>query len=139
MFSIFLYGKAADGALFEDVASQQKSFVSVLVGVAIDKGLIDVDKPVSDYLGVGWSKATPDQEKQIRVINVLQMNSGLDEKFACVAPAGTQFFYNTAVYAISKRILTAASKLSRSEEQTSELHALMRRSYADSCLKKTKN
>src|SRR3546814_16547509 len=40
------------------------------------------------------------------------MNSGLDEKFACVAPAGTQFFYNTAVYAISKRILTAASKLS---------------------------
>src|SRR3546814_19184830 len=59
MFAIFLYGKAADGALFEDVASQQKSFVSVLVGVAIDKGLIDVDKPVSDYLGVGWSTATP--------------------------------------------------------------------------------
>src|SRR3546814_8134253 len=57
MFAIFLYGKAADGALFEDVASQQKSFVSVLVGVAIDKGLIDVEKPVSDYLGVGWSKA----------------------------------------------------------------------------------
>src|SRR3546814_20237791 len=48
MFAIFLYGKAADGALFEDVASQQKSFVSVLVGVAIDKGLLDVDKPVSE-------------------------------------------------------------------------------------------
>src|SRR3546814_14780035 len=105
MFAIFLYGKAADGALFEDVASQQKSFVSVLVGVAIDKGLIDVDKPVSDYIGVGWSQATPDQEKQTRVINVLQMHSGLDEKFACVAQAATQSSYTTAVNAISKHIL----------------------------------
>src|SRR3546814_18426940 len=110
MVAIFLYGKAADGALFEDVASQQKSFVSVLVGVAIDKGLIDVDKPVSDYLGVGWSKATPDQEKQIRVINVPQMNSGLDEKFACVAPAGPHFSYRTAAQASSQRILTAERK-----------------------------
>ncbi len=110
-FSIFLYGKTANGALLEDVASQQKSFVAVLVGVAVDKGLIDVDRPVSDYLGAGWSKVSPAQEKQIRVINILQMNSGLDEKFGYVAPPGTQFFYNTAVYAVSKRILTAASKL----------------------------
>jgi CubicO group peptidase (beta-lactamase class C family) len=115
MFAIFLYGKTDSGALLEDVASQQKSFVSVLVGVAIDKGLIDIDKPVSDYLGAGWSKAAPAQEKQIRVIHILQMNSGLDEKFAYVAPAGTQFFYNTAAYALSKRILTAASKLSLDE------------------------
>jgi CubicO group peptidase (beta-lactamase class C family) len=110
-FSIFLYGKTASGALLEDVASQQKSFIAVLVAVAVDKGLIDVDRPVGDYLGAGWSKASPAQERQIRVINILQMNSGLDEKFAYVAPPGTQFFYNTAVYAVSKRILTAASKL----------------------------
>src|SRR3546814_7291191 len=68
MFAIFLYGKAADGALFEDVASQQKSFVSVLVGVAIDKGLIDVDKPVSDYLGVGRSEEhTSDLQSLMRI------------------------------------------------------------------------
>ncbi|SNS65153.1 serine hydrolase domain-containing protein [Sphingopyxis indica] len=110
MLAIFLYGKTADGALLEDVASQQKSFVSVLVGVAIDKGLIDVDRPVSDYIGTGWSRATPAQEKEIRVLHILQMNSGLDENFAYVAPAGTQFFYNTAVYAVAKRILTAAAR-----------------------------
>jgi CubicO group peptidase (beta-lactamase class C family) len=109
-FPLFVYGKASDGALLEDVASQQKSFVSVLIAVAIDKGLIDVEKPVSDYIGAGWSKATPEQEAKIRVIDVLHMASGLDEKFGYEAPAGTKFFYNTPVYAVSKRIVAAAAK-----------------------------
>jgi CubicO group peptidase (beta-lactamase class C family) len=110
MFSAFIYERTKEGALLEDVASQQKSFVSVLVAVAIDKGLIQVDKPVSDYIGAGWSKASPEQEAKIRLIDVLTMSSGLDEKFAYVAPSGTQFFYNTPVYAITKRVLTAAAK-----------------------------
>lgn len=110
-FPLFVYGKANDGALLEDVASQQKSFVSVLIAVAIDKGLINVEKPVSDYIGAGWSKATPEQESKIRVIDVLHMSSGLNEKFGFEAPAGTKFFYNTPVYAITKRIVSAAAKL----------------------------
>ncbi|WP_432769841.1 serine hydrolase domain-containing protein [Sphingopyxis sp.] len=112
MFAIFRYGQTDSGALFEDVASQQKSFIAILMAVAADKSLIDVDRPVSDYIGVGWSLATAEQERRIKVIHILQMNSGLDEKFAYVAPAGTQFLYNTPVYAVSKQILTKASKLS---------------------------
>lgn len=107
----FTYGKTADGALLEDVASQQKSFVSMLIAIAIDKGLIDVEKPVADYIGAGWSKASPEQEAAIRVIHLLNMASGLDERFGFVAPAGTQFFYNTPVYATTKRIVAAAAKL----------------------------
>lgn len=109
LFANFVYGKAADGALLEDVASQQKSFVSILVAVAIDKGLLDIDAPVSKYLGAGWSKASPNQEAGIRVVDVLTMSSGLDDKFGYVAPAGTVFFYNTPVYAITKRIVVAAA------------------------------
>lgn len=109
-FPLFVYGKTSDGALLEDVASQQKSFVSVLIAIAIDKGLIDVEKPVSDYIGAGWSRASAGQEAKIRLIDVLHMSSGLDEKFAFVAPAGTVFFYNTPVYAITKRVLAAAAK-----------------------------
>lgn len=110
VFASFTYERTADGALLEDVASQQKSFVSVLIAIAVDKGLIDVDKPVSAYLGAGWSNATPMQEAAIRVIDLLTMSSGLDEKFGYVAPPGTTFFYNTPVYAATKRILTAAAK-----------------------------
>lgn len=111
MFAAFVYERARDGALLEDVASQQKSFVSVLVAIAIDKGMIQVERPVSDYVGTGWSKATAEQESKIRVLDVLTMSSGLDEKFGYQAAPGTRFFYNTPVYAITKRILVAAAKL----------------------------
>jgi len=103
------YETTAEGALLEDVASQQKSFVSFLVAVAVDKGLIDVEKPVSAYLGAGWSKAAPEQEARIRVLDVLNMSSGLTEQFTYAAPSGTRFFYNTPVYAITKKILAAAA------------------------------
>lgn len=109
MFANFVYGSAEDGSLLEDVASQQKSFVAILAAIAIDKGLLDIDKPVSAYLGASWSKAAPEQEARIRVIDVLTMSSGLDEQFGYVAPAGSVFFYNTPVYAISKRIVAAAA------------------------------
>lgn len=108
-FANFLYGRTDDGALLEDVASQQKSFIAILIAIAVDKGLIDVDLPASAYLGQGWSRATPEQEGAIRVIHLLTMSSGLDEAFAYAAPPGTVFLYNTPVYAVTKRVLTAAS------------------------------
>ncbi len=109
-FRNFAYETTPDGALLEDVASQQKSFVSMLVAVAIDKGLLDVAKPVSAYIGPGWSKASPDQEAKIKVIDVLTMSSGLTERFGYAAPPGTVFLYNTPVYAITKQIVAAAAK-----------------------------
>lgn len=109
MFANFLYGPAPDGTLLEDVASQQKSFVAILAAIAIDKGLLDIQSPVSKYLGAGWSKATPEQEASIRVIDVMTMSSGLNEQFGYVAPPGSTFFYNTPVYAMTKRIVAAAA------------------------------
>jgi CubicO group peptidase (beta-lactamase class C family) len=105
----FTHGTDAHGALQEDVASAQKSFVAILAGVAIDKGLLDISKPVSAYIGPGWSKAAPEQEKFITVRNLLEMNSGLTERLAYEASAGTKFFYNTPAYAIMKPVLEKAS------------------------------
>jgi len=109
-FKNFTYETMPGGALLEDVASQQKSFVSMLVATAIDKGLLDDGKTVTDYIGAGWSKAAADQESRIRVIDVLTMSSGLTEQFGYAAAPGTVFLYNTPVYAITKRILAACAK-----------------------------
>ena len=103
------YGTSPQGALLEDIASQQKSFVSVLAAIAVDKGLLDVARPVSAYIGPGWSKATPEQEGRIRVIDLLTMSSGLTERFAYTAPPGSVFLYNTPVYAVTKAVLAAAA------------------------------
>lgn len=115
IFDAFVHGTSASGQLLEDVASQQKSFVSVLIGIAVDRGLIDVERPVSFYLAPGWSRASPEQEAAIRVLDVLTMSSGLNERFEFDAPVGTRFFYNTPVYAITKRILAQASGMSLGE------------------------
>ena len=105
----FTHGTDAHGALQEDVASAQKSFIAILAGIAIDKGLLDISKPVSAYIGPGWSKSSPEQEKVITVRNLMEMNSGLTERLSYEAPAGTKFFYNTPAYAIMKPVLEKAS------------------------------
>lgn len=105
----FVHGTASDGSLLEDVASQQKSFIALLVGIAADKKLLDVSKPVNAYLGAGWSKASPQQEAAITVLNLIEMNSGLKENLTFEAPAGAQFFYNTPAYAKLKPVLEKAS------------------------------
>lgn len=110
VFANFVHGASGNGSLLEDVASLQKSVVAVLVAIAIDKGLIDPEASVATYLGEGWSKASPDQEAAIRVVDIMAMASGLDEGFAYVAPPGTIFFYNTPVYAITQRIVSAAAR-----------------------------
>lgn len=107
--ALFTHGSDSHGAIEEDVASMQKSFVAVLVGVAVDRGLIDITKPVSSYIGAGWSKAEPEQEAKIAVRNLMEMSSGLTEKLTFEAPAGTMFFYNTPAYAILKPVLEKAS------------------------------
>lgn len=106
----FVHGSTADGALLEDVASQQKSFIAILVGVAVDQGLIDVDRAVAAYTGAGWSKAPPETEARITVRHLLEMSSGLKEDLSAESAPGARFFYNTPAYAVLKRVLEGASR-----------------------------
>jgi CubicO group peptidase (beta-lactamase class C family) len=62
-----------------DLYSVTKSFVSTLVGIALDKGLIDsTDKRVVDFFP-GYTFANLDQQKQAMTLeDVLTMRTGLD-------------------------------------------------------------
>src|ERR1700748_25037 len=60
--AMLVRGTNSEGALLEDVASQQKSFLSVLAAMAMERGVLDIEKPVSDFHGEGWSKASPEEE-----------------------------------------------------------------------------
>ena len=104
-----VHGTSSTGELREDVASQQKSFIAILVGVGIDKGLINLSQPVTTYLGPHWSKASPERELAITVRNLLEMNSGLKEDLSFDVPPDTKFFYNTPAYALLKPVLEKAS------------------------------
>lgn len=94
-----------DGRSREDVASVQKSVISVLIGIAQQKGLINIEKPVSKYLGDNWSAASSAEEREITVEHLLAMSSGLNLALAMEHPPGEKWFYNTAAYGLLATIL----------------------------------
>ena len=83
-----------DDTYARDIASAQKSVLSLLVGRAIGDGIIGIDTLVDDVLGSGW---TPHgQTSGITVRHLLTMTSGLDDSLAVVAPPGTGWLYSGA-------------------------------------------
>jgi CubicO group peptidase (beta-lactamase class C family) len=110
-----IVGLTKVGHAIEDVASAQKSVVSVLVGIAQEKGLLNITDRVDKYLGAGWSKATPRQERAITIRHLITMSSGLTERGAFEAKAGGKWRYNTSVYAKTVAVLEKASGMDRHE------------------------
>lgn len=108
-------GADAQGRAIEDVASAQKSLVAILTGLAHQKGLIELDDPISQYLGLGWSKANESQEKAISIRHLLSMSSGLGTDYSYQHPAGQKWLYNTPVYHRLMDVLVAASGMDRDE------------------------
>lgn len=107
-YPLFLGGQSAAGGPIEDVASLQKSVVSLLTGIALDKGLLELDRQVSAYLGVGWSRAGQ-HESAITVRHLLSMTSGLTPSLEYEAPAGTLWRYNTRAYSRLPSVLEAVA------------------------------
>ncbi len=100
-------GTTSDGHVVEDVASVQKSIVSFLTGVAVGRGKLDIHKPVTEYLGAGWSRAEAEAERAITVKHLLSMTSGLDDALRYQAQAGTKWRYNTGAYSKVAAVLEA--------------------------------
>ena len=83
-----------DDTYARDIASAQKSVLSLLVGRAIGDGIITIDTLVDDVLGTGW---TPHgQTSGITVLHLLTMTSGLDDGLALMSPPGTAWLYSGA-------------------------------------------
>ena len=92
------YWAGADATTLKDIASAQKSVLSMLVGKLISSGMLSFDDTVTSVLGAGWSNATPEQEAPITLRQILTMTSGLDANLGYAAPAGTAWLYNTDAY-----------------------------------------
>lgn len=93
-------------------ASASKSLASFITGVAQQKGYININNKVSQYLGAGWTSAPLPKENLITVQHLITMTSGLqdapplpcdneDTSKACLtylADAGTRWAYHTGAY-----------------------------------------
>lgn len=83
-----------DGGYVRDIASAQKSVLSMLVGRAIGDGLLALDSRIDDVLGSDW---TPHgQSSTIGVGHLLSMTSGLDDELEIIAEPGSTWRYSQA-------------------------------------------
>jgi CubicO group peptidase (beta-lactamase class C family) len=101
-------------------ASAGKSLTSLLVGMAQEDGLLNINNPTSDYLGQGWTSLTPEQEELITVRHQLTMTTGLSDQVGnvdCTDPEclvfldnpGERWAYHNAPYTLLDDVLFAAT------------------------------
>ena len=97
-----------DDTYARDVASAQKSVLSLLVGRAIGDGLFEPDTPIDELLGTAW---TPHgQSAGITVRHLLSMTSGLGDQFEVIAAPGAQWYYSAAFSALFSVITTVTGR-----------------------------
>ena len=89
----------ADPAFRRDIASAQKSVLSLLVGHAVGEGLIALDTRIADVLGPGSTPAAGSPD--VTVHHLLTMTSGLDDRREVLAPPGTRWRYSNAFAALA--------------------------------------
>jgi CubicO group peptidase (beta-lactamase class C family) len=107
-------------------ASAGKSLTATLVGIAQQENLVEINIPVSTYLGSGWTAAPTGKEDSITVKHLLTMTSGLDDNLpspcenedtavACLqylADAGTRWAYHTGAYRKLQQVVSKVSGVS---------------------------
>lgn len=99
--------------------SAAKTLTSFMVGIAQKEGLLSIESPSSDYMGVGWSSLTPEQEAKITVKHHLTMTTGLDytvpenfctdkECFLYKNEPGTYWYYHQGAYTVLDDVISGA-------------------------------
>lgn len=93
----------ADPSTTTDIASLQKALAIIVLGQLVNEGLMSLDAPVAEYVGSGWTSATPEQEAAVTVRNVVAMRSGLNDRFEYDCEPGTDWYYcNNAYHQVRK-------------------------------------
>lgn len=101
-------------------ASAGKTMTALLVGIAQQEGLLNINTRTSQYLGNGWTSLPLAKENLITVRHQLTMSSGLDDGTgdvdctlpACLqykADAGTRWAYHNAPYTLLDKVVENAS------------------------------
>jgi CubicO group peptidase (beta-lactamase class C family) len=101
-------------------ASAGKTLTAFAVGVAQEKGLLNIQDKTSQYLSTGWTICTPQQEDSITIWHQLTMTTGLDDNVpddnctvdTCLiykASAGNRWAYHNAPYRLLHDVVDSSS------------------------------
>ncbi|MFM7671273.1 MAG: serine hydrolase domain-containing protein [Bacteroidota bacterium] len=101
-------------------ASAGKTMTAMLVGIAQQEGLLNINARSATYLGRGWTSLPVIKEDLITVRHQLTMTTGLDDEVPdddCTTPsclvykadAGTRWAYHNAPYTLLDKVVETAT------------------------------
>lgn len=98
--------------------SAGKTLVAATVGIAQENNLVDINNPVSDYLGTGWTSETLAQENLITSRNLLTMTSGINDEnnlviksnLTYLADAGARWSYHNVFQKLMDVVAEASNE-----------------------------
>lgn len=117
-------------------ASAGKTLTAALVGIAQEEGLLDINNPVSHYLGEGWTSCESSEESAITVRHQLTMTTGLDYNvpdqnctepscLTCLSEPGSFWYYYNAPYTLLKDVIESASGQTINQYNNAKIKALI--------------
>lgn len=104
-------------------ASAGKTMTAMLVGIAQQEGLLNINHRTSQYLGAGWTSLPAAKEQLITIRHQLTMTTGLDDGVPdddCTQPsclqykadAGNRWAYHNAPYTLLDKVVEKATSMS---------------------------
>ena len=88
-----------------DVFVVQKGLVSLLLGIAEEKFLLNIPDCVNHHLPPGWTQLSPWDEAKLTIEILLNMVTGMDDELAAQGVIGETWRYNNTAYNYLKKIL----------------------------------
>jgi CubicO group peptidase (beta-lactamase class C family) len=88
-----------------DVAAVQKGILSILMGIAEEKYLLEISDPVNHHLDPEWTNLSPWDEAKLTIEILLNMTTGMDDELNPLGTIGESWRYNNTAYNYLKKIL----------------------------------
>ena len=98
-----------------DVFAVQKGVVAILIGVAREAALLDLDDRMNDHLGPGWTRLAPSEEAKLTLRHLMTMTTGMDDDLGPLGEVGVSWRYNNTAYNYLKKVLEMRSGQSLNE------------------------
>lgn len=98
--------------------SAGKTLVASTIGIAQQEGFLNINNPVSQYLGTGWTSEPIEKENLITSRHLLTMTSGIDDtsdfviksNLTYLADAGTRWSYHNVFQKLMDVVTDAANQ-----------------------------
>lgn len=98
--------------------SAGKTLTTVSIGIAQQEGLLNINDPVSDYLGTGWTAEPAEKEALITSKHLLSMTSGINDESELIirpnltylADAGTRWSYHNVFQKLMNVVAEASDQ-----------------------------